>query len=515
MKYPRSILALLPVIALAACSRGDRASPEADPGADATTTAAAVDEGPSEPGTVEDAGNPPGETPYVIALSSPTPVFSASEWPPKDPTKASEARRGVERLGYLRKGARLAMKAGVIKKSNCPEGWYELATGGFVCGKYATVDPDHKELRTAPHAPYADRPLPYDYGLNITPGTPLYRRIPLKRERKEHERTLAVGKGVKTSDVAKKLAQQGEEVPAYLKESGEKPKLGFADLKGESTLVAERMLRGFYLALDRKVEAHSGVFWRTTMGLLAPKDHILVHQSKTEFEGVVLGKGEPKKLPLAFVIGTRARKFQVDEQRARRFEELARFSIVSLTDKRQVVDDRNYYETTEGFWVRDIDVTIARAPKAAPSDLAPGEKWIDVDITSQTLVALEGDKPVYATIVSTGRHDSDPAKDHTTVTGSFRIREKHVTDTMDDDNSNDGTYRIEDVPWVMYFEKSYALHGAFWHSSFGRERSHGCVNLTPHDAKHVFHWAGPVLPEGWHGVAAKTENPGTRIVVHK
>ena len=140
---------------------------------------------------------------------------------------------------------------------------------------------------------------------------------------------------------------------------------------------------------------------------------------------------------------------------------------------------------------------------------------IDVDLSSQALVAFEGQKPVYATIVSTGRHNADPEKDHRTVEGTFRIHEKHISTTMDDDGASDGTYRIEDVPWVMYFEKSFALHGAFWHSSFGRERSHGCVNLTPHDARHIFGWAGPKLPEGWHGVRATKENPGTRVIVHK
>ena len=86
---------------------------------------------------------------------------------------------------------------------------------------------------------------------------------------------------------------------------------------------------------------------------------------------------------------------------------------------------------------------------------------------------------------------------------------------MDDDVASDGPYSIEDVPWIMYFKGSYALHGAFWHTNFGHERSHGCVNLTPLDAKHVFGWAGPKLPDGWHGVRATTENPGTRVIVHE
>ncbi len=507
----RSISALLLaplLVASSACGKPKSEKP-ADPPPEADTTEVTSIE------TIADVDGGASDGPWAFALSSPTPVFSLAEWPPKDPTKAAAERRTSVRLGYLRKGTRFRVKPALAKKANCPEGWFELMTGGFVCGKHATANVEHKELKSAPHPPYTDRPLPYDYGLNLTAGTPLYRRLPLKKERAEHEKTLAIGKGVKQSDVAKKLAQKGESVPTYLKDTGEKPKVGFSDLKGESQLVVERMLRGFYVALDTKVSGFSGTFWRTTLGLYAPKDHILVHEPKTEFEGVDLkNPGEGRKLPLAFVIGTRAREFFPTDERAKRGDEISRFTIAALTGQRKVVEDRVYWETTEDFWVRDIDVAIVRAPKPPP-DLAPGEKWIDVDITAESLVAMEGETPVYATIVSTGRHGSEAGKDFTTVTGNFRIREKHVTDTMDDDASTDGTYRIEDVPWVMYFEKSYALHGAFWHSSFGRERSHGCVNLTPHDARRVFQWVGPTLPEGWHGVAAKPDNPGTRVLVHK
>src|SRR5260221_10197269 len=139
-----------------------------------------------------------------------------------------------------------------------------------------------------------------------------------------------------------------------------------------------------------------------------------------------------------------------------------------------------------------------------------------VNLATQTLVAYEGDKPVFATIISSGRHDDeDKAKDHRTPSGTFRIREKHISTTMDDDSATDGPYSIEDVPWVMYFEKGIALHGAFWHSSFGKEHSHGCVNMLPHDARELFGWVGPKLPEGWHAVRATAENQGTRIIVHE
>lgn len=530
-----SALVLALIAGIAACKRaepdpsvGDGAAREtaSTPAATAAAASASVSALGATPqadaGAEADAA-PAGPTLYAFAVQAP--IFSASEWPPKDPTKAEESRKGVIRLGYLRKGERVVVKPGVITKSNCADGWYELVSGGFVCGKFATLDPEHKELKYAPHTPYLDRNLPYEYGMNLTPGTPLYRRIPLKRERRDLEKALAIGKGKKSSDIAKKLKASGEEVPAYLKHAGdEKPSVSFDDLKGKTDLVAQRMLRGFYVSLDKKIYGHSGVFWHTMSGFLAPKDHLIVHEPKTEFEGVVLDEASAigpadsakRKLPLAFVVGTRARQFKVepDAKDVKRGDKIDRFAIISLTGKRQVVADRVYHETDKSFWVRDIDVAVVSAPKV-PADVAKGERWVDVDLGSQGLVAFEGDRAVYATIVSTGRHSSDPEKDHRTVEGTFRIREKHVSTTMDDDGASDGTYRIEDVPWVMYFEKSYALHGAFWHSGFGRERSHGCVNLTPHDARHVFGWAGPSLPEGWHGVRATTENPGTRVIVHK
>jgi hypothetical protein len=86
---------------------------------------------------------------------------------------------------------------------------------------------------------------------------------------------------------------------------------------------------------------------------------------------------------------------------------------------------------------------------------------------------------------------------------------------MDGAVASDGPYSIDDVPWVMYFNGGYALHGAFWHDRFGAERSHGCVNLAPEDAKTVFNWTDPPLPPAWHGVFAKDESTGTRVIVHE
>ncbi len=473
----------------------------------------------------------------VAVTMTPAPVFSAPEFPARDPTKATEERKGVIRLGDLRKGALVLAKPEVIKKPNCAEGWFELIDGGFLCGKYATADLASKELATAPHAPYDDRPLPYEYGLNLTNGTPLYRRMPLRKERQEAEQGLAVGK-TKKSDKADKsddskaappeadpggsgAAPAGSGTPWYLKDhKGARPQVTLDDLKGESGLIVQRMVRGFYLSLDQEVTAFAGTFWRTATGNYVAKNHVLVHKSVTEFEGVHLDANDPKKkLPLAFVTNTNTHKHTLDEKngewRSHGGEKVERFLIVGLTGNSKVANNKRFVETVEGWWVRDTDVTVARLPKPPPN-LAPGEKWIDVNLKTQTLVASEGETPVYATIVSTGRHDdNDAAKDHRTKSGSFRIREKHVSATMDDDSASDGPYSIQDVPWIMYFEGSYALHGAFWHSKFGHERSHGCVNMTPFDARQMFQWVGPKMPTGWHGVKATDANPGTRVIVHE
>jgi lipoprotein-anchoring transpeptidase ErfK/SrfK len=76
-------------------------------------------------------------------------------------------------------------------------------------------------------------------------------------------------------------------------------------------------------------------------------------------------------------------------------------------------------------------------------------------------------------------------------------------------------YYLPDVPYTMYFHGSYALHGTYWHNSFGQPMSHGCVNLPTDDAEKLFQWADPVIPPGQNQVVATAGNSGTLVVVHK
>ena len=60
-----------------------------------------------------------------------------------------------------------------------------------------------------------------------------------------------------------------------------------------------------------------------------------------------------------------------------------------------------------------------------------------------------------------------------------------------------GSWDLPGVPFYMGFRRHYALHGVYWHDSFGNRRSHGCVNLSPRDARYLFEWTFPQVPDGW------------------
>ena len=106
------------------------------------------------------------------------------------------------------------------------------------------------------------------------------------------------------------------------------------------------------------------------------------------------------------------------------------------------------------------------------------QRWIEVDLSSQRLIAREGKTPVYAILISTGKA-STPTK-----TGVFAIQTRHRSARMR------GTdYDIADVPYTMYYDGNYAIHGAYWHHRFGTPVSHGCVNLAVDHAGWLFNWA--------------------------
>lgn len=113
---------------------------------------------------------------------------------------------------------------------------------------------------------------------------------------------------------------------------------------------------------------------------------------------------------------------------------------------------------------------------------ANGQKWIDVNLSTQSVTAYEGQTPVFHAIVSTGTWQ------HPTVVGTYRIYVKYERTRMRGGFGADA-YDLPNVPYVMYFYKGYGLHGTYWHNNFGTPMSHGCVNLPTRDAQWLYNWA--------------------------
>ncbi len=115
-----------------------------------------------------------------------------------------------------------------------------------------------------------------------------------------------------------------------------------------------------------------------------------------------------------------------------------------------------------------------------------GEIWMDINLSTQSMVVYQGDKVLARTYVSTGRPGFD------TPTGTYYINRKVPVKDMTGTLGGE-YYYVHDVPSVMYFtNRGHAIHGAYWHNNFGYRMSHGCVNLPVSFAS----WLYSITPMG-------------------
>jgi lipoprotein-anchoring transpeptidase ErfK/SrfK len=288
---------------------------------------------------------------------------------------------------------------------------------------------------------------------------------------------------------------------------------------GEPSMTLEP---GFAVAIVEERQVGRERFGRTNRGLWVPMRDF--HAARPfHFEGVELqevaadtGTDESKAtIPHAWVMKDRTPLYRKSGH-----------SFVATGKSRDRFDHVGWLEETNGFggrfariddtsWIRSRDIRhpTTATPPSEP-EVTNGARWIDIELASQTLVAYEGHNPVFATIVSTGKGKT---KGHPfeTPKGVHRIWVKLLATTMDNlENENANRYwRIEDVPYVQFFHEGVGLHAAFWHRSFGRVRSHGCVNLAPRDAKRLFAFTGPRVAAGWTAALPTGYDRGTIVRV--
>ena len=383
------------------------------------------------------------ETPERTALIARAYQFNA-------PVYERPARR-PEIQGVVRRGRAIPIE-GRAYGEGCRNGRWYRTTLGVVCtsdGFEVDANPEERDQKPADFT----GPMPYRYAaVGRRDGALRFFRIPNVEELASAEGAASAG---------------GDEEPSF------------------PEVVQQAMVGDFFVALDR-VEQDG---WQRTV-----RGHYVATDELEELETPpMVGShlDEETTLPLAFVYGEDRPLYRVEEDGVREVgvaEKHARFSVRETLER----DGVTYLVGEGGLAVRRDAVRLAR--ETAPEERIPSDvRWVHVDLAEQTLVAYDGGEPVFATLVSSGKEGYD------TPRGVFRIREKYVSITMSGDDPVDGAYEVEEEPWTMYYWKSYALHGAYWHGDFGNVRSHGCTNLAPADARWLFEWTSPDVPAGWHG----------------
>lgn len=455
----------------------------------------------------------------------------------------------AETIGYLRIGARVARSEKPVANEGCPDGWYAIRPAGFVCaGQNATLKLDHPLARAIQVEPDRSKPMPYKYAF-LRSIAPNYMRIPRKAEQFEYEMRLerhlrnwnklrskwdaldvgandvpldevgvalgAIPEHAKPMDENARFGGNGDDqVPWWLQ--GERRIPNISSFKAPSfAVIADRLKRHAGVSLIGTFvagpEAQGRRFAISTDARLIPADKLKA-ESGSPFHGVDI---RAVGLPVAFAKKDGTNYYDFSGSSPVRGEAVAGREFIPLSGNIKEYGRERFVQARSGQWLKSADLRTAAKSSRLPAWANRKAKWIEISIMNQTLVLWEGDVPVYATMVSTGRDGlGDPQKTLSTPTGTFRVYQKHITTTMDSSVA-DHEFELRDVPWVMYFKSGYALHAAYWHDDFGHVRSHGCVNMSPIDARRAFLWAAPDVPEHWHAAyVGDGQEQGTIVYIH-
>jgi hypothetical protein len=153
---------------------------------------------------------------------------------------------------------------------------------------------------------------------------------------------------------------------------------------------------------------------------------------------------------------------------------------------------------------------------AISPDVDPNEKKIEANLDYQTISCYEGNNEVYFCRISSGL-SYDPSTGQTsdklaTPVGNLLTHWKIVSLNMTAGTYQTG-YSTPAVPWnTMISGDGIAIHGAFWHNAFGEKRSHGCINVTPEDAKWIFRWTTPHISLAQSEMRISLPDHGTVVV---
>ena len=480
--------------------------PEPEPSAAAATAA-----------PVASTAAPTAAGPRVWARSHPTWI-----WPKPDAS-------GVF-LGYVRVGTSVALRSGErVKGLGCSAGFWAIEPRGYVCASSATTEPEPWLVAAGEATAAAPGAFPYRWA--ISDGAPMYNRVPTAAEQDRFERRYGPrGKALKLPKTLRSHEElattapvaPADEVPAFLLPGpAQKPRpLG---------LLRQSIPLGSRLSFTRAFTVEGRTFLLSVDETIVPADRTRVF-TPSAFRGV-RPEGEAA-LPIAWTRVGPKPKHRRSEGGAIQPTGTSWpvRTWVGLVDPVTAVESGGvrYLETRERddtgpLFIAEPDATVVDVEPKIPPGVKPDQKWMLVRITKGTLVAYEGKKPVYATLVSPGVggiavKGQDPVKASTTPLGTYYVTFKDRAATMSPDAGkpiDERTLWLADVPFTQYFDPPFAIHGAYWHERFGELVSAGCVNVSPTDGEALFDWSDPQVPRGWQGATGSgaKENGGTTAVV--
>lgn len=436
-------------------------------------------------------------------------------------------------------GGALKLRPGDPRPGDGCAKFYPVEPRGWVClNEKTTLDPNDPEyVAVRAFAPRLDSPFPHHYGESR--GTPRYRSVPTPEEQRKREAKL--DEHLHNLELLRSGQMKPEDAPPGLRGVDPAPAGNpVPPLLSQVPRVQEE--RDYIkplstIAWSTEFDAEGRTWLVTADVMLVPKDRVTPYPDSS-FQGVRLDQST--SLPLVFVREKPRPVYKKKddgtvEPTGASWPRLARFAIQGQPLR---VGEKTYLASKEdGLLIDEDDATVVKpslttpwgavvdgvpeeearkvAVQRVPPPEGPRKTWVEVSVLSGWLIAYEGTRPVFATLIAPGRggvprRGVDPLKDAATPVGSFRVDGKFWTATMAND-----AFVHSDVPFAQNFHGPHALHMAYWHDDWGQKKSGGCINLSPQDARWFFLWTEPAIPDGWYGIRSdKDAGPATIVIVH-
>jgi len=400
--------------------------------------------------------------------------------------------RDAGRLGTIARDIRVAYRQ-VAAGPDCERVWVEIEPRGWVCGSnFEASDraPRGVELPKVPRG-------------QLVPG--VYGKVVAARRAARTDAEPAGESAADTDSEGERDTRRADLATVW------------SDIDSPDGRVAKRPLVGS-VTVRRYGEAEAdGVsYWRIGKNEFVDARGIRPHEPST-WSGARLGDGTGQTLPLGFAVHRQRRTAAVpilDAPGGKRVGRLRARAAVPVLETLSDTDGRAVaHRIGDGRWVDAADLRVAR-PQPRPAGVGDSERWVDVDLDTQLVVAYEGDLPVYATLTSSG------ARKHPSRTGIFRVwikfAETDMTGSMAAESNragDSGAYSVATVPWTQFYFKDLAFHTSYWHDDFGEPKSHGCLNLSPIDARWLYFFTDPQVPPGWSMAHGSVTHPGSAVRV--